>query len=403
VPLHRGRQYAGLAALVALGAATRVHAETSPYSLGASVSVVHDSNVFRTTDQPVSDTTRSAGLVASLDQPIGRQRLLANATVSTNRHVRLGQLDNTSYAVTGGLDWASVQQLSGQFRYATSSGLADYGLVSAPRSEERNLQHAQQWTATAHWALHSHLALESSLEHRSLDYSSQAFAPLDYRQNVAGLDLQLGAAGRAVFSIGGRLTRGVTPNFRTAEGGFDADRLRRRDIDFAATYRTLKTAATMRISLSHESHSQESYPGFSGVTGSLEAEFTPTPKLRLSAGTSRDTGSATTFYRFAPNASAVQVDTSRLTTIMRLAASFAITPKVTLGANARASRDDQSSVFGSTASRTTSFDLSAEFQILRFLKLACDAAREVRSVADGAIGTPSQATVVGCSATTSMR
>lgn len=399
MPLHRAR----LCACLALAAAMAAHAETSPYSLGASISVTHDSNVFRSTDQPVSDTTRSAGLVASLDQPIGRQRLFANATVSANRHVSLGRLDNTSYALTGGLQWESVQHLSGLLRYTANSGLANYGLANAPRTEERNVQHAQQWTATARWSLHSHLALEGSFEHRSLDYSAQAFAPLDYRQDVAGIGLQFGAAGPVLFSAGGRLTRGVTPNFHAVEGGFEADRLQRSDIDLAATYRAAKTAATLRISFSHESHSQESYPGFSGVTGALEVEFRPTPKLLLSAGASRDTGSATTFYRFGANAGGLQVDTSRLTTSAHLAASFAITPKIRLGASARASRGSQSSDFGSTADQTTTFDLSAEFQMLRFLRLACDAAREIRSVPDGAIGARSHASVVGCSATASVR
>src|SRR6266436_4482934 len=103
-------------------------AETSPYYIGVSQAFTHDNNVFRRPDNgtlPVlADTLSSTGLLGGIDQPFGRQHFFANGTAATNRHKNLDQLNNTSYGLAAGLDWSTVERLSGNVRASANQSLA---------------------------------------------------------------------------------------------------------------------------------------------------------------------------------------------------------------------------------------------------------------------------------------
>ena len=391
------------ACLLVIGAGTPLvaSAETSPYSLGPSMSLTHDSNVFRTTDNAVADTTRSVGLVGAVDQSIGRERLYANASLGLDRHVRLTQLDNTSYALTTGLDWSTVQHLSGTIRYAASRSLAGYGIADAPRTQDKNLQRSQQLSASALYGLHSQLSLELSLEHRSLDYSSVLYKPFDYRQDVVGVGLHIGSAGHLTFAIGARATHGTTPDFEMATNVFEADRLKRSDVDLSATWTEALLVATARVSYSHESHTQPTYPGFAGPTGAIDLSYQTSSRTRLAVGARRDTGSAATFVNFAPTVSPIRINSNRFSTEVHATLNYDVTSKVILSAQALYNRGDTSDVFGDTRDTTASYSFGADYNPYSFVKLSCSADRELRQ--SSIPGVPSHATVVGCSLTGTLR
>ena len=84
----------------------------APYYLGVSQGFTHESNVFRSPNGS-SDTYSSTSLLGGFDQPIGRQRLFGTASVSANRYFKQSELDNTSYALNAGLDWETINKLSG--------------------------------------------------------------------------------------------------------------------------------------------------------------------------------------------------------------------------------------------------------------------------------------------------
>jgi hypothetical protein len=106
-----------------------VWAEASPYTLGASQTVTYDSNLLRLSNgQAVpdgysrADTVYTTALIAGLDQPIGRQRVYANATLRANRLSKNRIYDNEGYALAGGLDWSTVNRPAGQRRLPAGPG-----------------------------------------------------------------------------------------------------------------------------------------------------------------------------------------------------------------------------------------------------------------------------------------
>ena len=376
------------------------HSETSPYYLGANGGVSHDSNIFRSETDPAGDTTWSGGLVAGFDQPIGRQRIFANGAVSDNRHVRFSRLDDISYNLSAGADWATIERLSGSVRLASSSGLADYGLADAPQTTEKNILRTQQLMATAAWDLHSQFNLEASLEHDSLDYSTETYRTLDTRQNVLGLDMRYGAELGWSAAMGGRITRGVTPFFQVRPEEFEPDEVQRQDLDLLSIgYHSPKTSITARVSHSHETHTQSVQPGFSGFTGSIFIDYAPTSKVHLSVSASRDTGTATTFLRFA--AASLNVDASEVSNQFYASATFAVAPKVNLGLVTRYNRGENSSPFGTSRNSNGAYVLQASYEPRPALRFSCSIDREIR--ASTTPGFDTRAAVIGCSGVATIR
>ncbi|MFN6998373.1 MAG: hypothetical protein ACK4PH_29655, partial [Aquincola tertiaricarbonis] len=111
------------AALCAAGAA---HAQSTPYYVGVSQTFTHESNIYRSRNNEVSDTISSTALFGGVDQMIGRQRVYGNATVSTNRFADNNDLNNTGYGLKAGVDWATIERISGNVELNANQSLARY-------------------------------------------------------------------------------------------------------------------------------------------------------------------------------------------------------------------------------------------------------------------------------------
>lgn len=59
--------------------------ERIPYYIGVSQSFTHDSNVYRTSTNEVSETISGTGVLLGMDQHLGRQRVFADAEAQVNR------------------------------------------------------------------------------------------------------------------------------------------------------------------------------------------------------------------------------------------------------------------------------------------------------------------------------
>ena len=102
-------------------ACTAAMAQSSPYYIGVAQTLAHNSNLVALRDnQPVpaglskSDTVSSTALVAGIDQPFGRQRLTGTANLSSNRYSRNSEFNSSGYALRLGLDWQTIERLSGR-------------------------------------------------------------------------------------------------------------------------------------------------------------------------------------------------------------------------------------------------------------------------------------------------
>ena len=123
------------------------HAQTSPYYLGVSQTFGYDSNIFRLPDrtevaQPGGGVAviepESSGLIsttlllAGLDQPIGRQRVYGNLSAGYSSYSNQSQLNSPRYALTAGVDWDTVNKLSGNAEFTSGLRLGTYGDRDVP-------------------------------------------------------------------------------------------------------------------------------------------------------------------------------------------------------------------------------------------------------------------------------
>jgi len=144
---------------IALGLAaigTVASAETSPWYLGASQTFGYDSNVFRRPDNgveitlPDGSTTRvlkpeSSGtisttrLLGGFDINPSRQHVYANVSVDSTRYGNQPQLDSNGYGIAGGIDWETMERLSGVVKISADRRPGNYADPQVPSGTGRVL------------------------------------------------------------------------------------------------------------------------------------------------------------------------------------------------------------------------------------------------------------------------
>jgi hypothetical protein len=387
---------AGILGLAIAAPAFAQERERNPYYLGASQTFSHDDNVFRSATNPVSETISSTGVLAGFDQPIGRQRFYGDASAQYNKYRNLDGLDNKSYALTAGVDWETIEFLSGQLRYSTRNSLADFGTLGGSGSASD--QTTQQMLATARYGITSKLLLDAGYEHRRLDYSSDVFLAREYSQNAVNAGLRWGTTGLLTVGLAYRLTNGSTPYFQ-ATAPFE-DELKRRDIDLSVVW-TPSGFSTLnaRLSSTKETHSLSSNAELSAVTGSLSWNYRPTAKLSFTSSVIRDTGRETTFLANPDSeTSSLPVDSNRLSTLGQLEVAYAVTSKVSFNADVRHRKGTLANNAGSD--KVTGYGAGLSYAPTRNTSLNCNVMRESRDVQ----GTSAySATTSSCSAQITLR
>lgn len=357
---------------------------SSPYYIGASQAFSHDSNVFRarkgTTE--TSDTISTTSLLAGIDQPFGRQRLTADAAVRYNKYQDTDRLDNTSYRLGAGLDWETINRLSGTVSLVAAQNLARYGAENAPQTTERNLERARQFGATVQYGGQSVLAIYGLFDHRAVDYSLALFDTLDYERNQIGAGVRYRVSGALTLGAEARTAKGEYPN---ALGGA-GDEFDRHDL--AATALWVPTGASSvsaRLGATEQSHDIGARD-FSGVTGSVLWDFRPTGKLRFVTDFRRDTGNETDPLRLAGVIDAVG-DNSEVSNRLQVRTFYEATAKIQMDALLRYTRRklvDSLTLPGVVISNagddaTTAVSLGARYSPTRTIQLGCSVGREDRS------------------------
>jgi hypothetical protein len=379
-------------ALLALTAAAVAQSEPSPYFIGATLAHARDSNIYRL-PAPIGDTYTSAGLVAGLDQPIGRQRVYANANVRNNRFNERNELDNVSYGVTAGLDWSTIERLSGNVSLAVNENLANYG-ATLTQLAEKNIEKSGQFSARVQYGLASLLSLEGTVSHRRLDYSAPAFANSELTQNAVSVGLKYRPSGALTLGTALRATRGRYP----AQGA-DFDR---HDVDLTSVWvATGQSTVNARLSFTKQDNSGTfTQSDFSGATGALGWTWRPTGKLNFTTSLSRDTGAESSFLQLGNGIDPITIgDTSRFTSTLGVTAGYEVTAKIRLGATGRYSHRDLENTLAALKDTDIlkSLALTASYAATRNWLLACSAGREVRRAA-GLLSSPFAANTASCSA-----
>lgn len=413
----------GLAAVsasaqTAAPAATAPASEPNPYYIGASQALTHDSNVFRTPGGP-SDNYSSTSLLGGFDQPIGRQRIFGNANVSANRYQDQTQLDNTSYNLAAGLDWSTIESLSGNLNVALSQNLAAPAASGVQPVQHRNLAQTESIGATARWGGASLFTLEGTLGYAKVDYSAPEYVSSESRQESASLGLYYRPSGLLRLGVAARVNRTESPKaVMLASGGFQGNTVRGDNLDFLADYQLSGLlSANGRLSYTRQTNSGISNADFSGLTGSLGVTYTATGKITFNLYASRDAGynstpfsAQTLAFMAGPTPVFTTVtglyENNQVTNAAGLGVSYAATAKINVNAGARYARaklvstlvaQSSSQALPDTTDVAKTVFLGANYAVARNWLLACNVAHEARDVSGG-VAYSYTANTVGCSA-----
>lgn len=382
---------AGLATLAAL-TPTSVLAQSSPYYIGVAQSLAYDSNLYRLGgDTPLpasvksrSDTSYTTSLVAGIDQTWGRQRLNGSGSLRTSRFTHNDQLNNNGYGLNLGLDWSTVERLSGNLSVNANRSLRRFDPTEQSTGNlARNVEDNHLLSGTVRLGVVTRLTAEATLSRRTVRFSSDAYNGSEYNQGIGSLGLR--------YRLGGATTVGAAWRQGRVTYVTGTDPYDRRDLDLSANWDpSALTNVYARLSHSRTDHDQQPLRNFSGVTGELRGSTRATGKLKLSTRLSRDTGQSYSTFDFSGFTSAAEFN--RTTTALRFGADYDFSAKIAFNASVDHARRNLSSVLGNAlvsldgSDRTNTLALGARWTPIRAAQLGCDLTREQRSASAGSSG-----------------
>jgi hypothetical protein len=374
----------GGAAAAPTWAQVQAQAQDRPWTLSAAQAFRHDSNIFRSErgTPAESDLSSITSLDGRLRARLGRQEAYLAAGVSAHRYRENDQLDFTGNTLETGLNWATVERLSGNVRYVQHRGLALYGAAGAPQITDRVLERAQLAEATVRLGITSRSAVRAGLSHRRVDYSVVEYENREYRQNVASLGYLYGVERALTLGVGGRYTRERTPRYdEPTPGTFVENRGSRRDLDLTAVWQAsgLSTVSA-RLSATRQRYTQAEAADFSGTTGSLRWEYRPSGRLTLNTQLDRDTAAEARFADISGSSPEQSAQSQRLVNSASVDARYELTGKTRMNARLRHARGKLSDSSGATGhDNTTLYGLGVEYNPTRTILLGCEAGQESRS------------------------
>lgn len=407
-PLEFAATAPALAALLALsGAVPAALAQSSPYYVGASQAFTHESNIYRLSgNQPInSDTVSSTSLLAGIDQTFGRQRAFADASVNTNRYRNNNTLNNTGYSLNGGLDWATVERLSGRISFGANRNMAQFNPGGdTPLLTKKNIQTNKQASATVRYGLVGRFTAEATLSHRQVDYSAAEYNRFEYKQNSGSLGVVYRPSGALSLGAALRYSEGRYPLARATASGFLEDTFKRRDLDLTSDW-TVSGASTIsaRLSIGKQEYASFNQRDFSGATGAVTWIWQPGPRLRIKSSLTRDTGQDTSFLTFGSN-NFVTSDYSRLTTAVQSSATYELTAKIFVDASARwadRSLTNTGLAYGNDTNKGLS--LGGRWLPTRNTQVGCQLSHDSRSSDNLALSVPFSANSTSCYAQIMLR
>jgi len=393
--LHRARL---TTLLVLAGAALPAAAETSPWYVGVSQAFTYDSNLYRIDSAtPLnpglsrSDTISSTSLVGGLDQPIGRQRVFGTLQLSANRYFNNDDLNGASYSITGGMDWSTVERFSGNVNFSASQNQRQFNLDTAPGRVEtqKNNESIEQIDAVFRAGVVTRLTLEAGLGYRQVGYSADAYAASEYDQTRGSL----GVSYRPGIATFGAAYRHAQSNYKD-NGTASFEDNTRDSLDLSVSWPASGNSSLyVRISPTQVKYDNFSERDFSGLTGALKWDWTPTGKLRTGTRLVYDIGQDSSFERFGGGANQFGTSTTgRTTTELRLNADYEATAKIALSTSlgyahrnldSRLNLPGQSFDTGTGSDDTTIFTLGARWSPTRSVQVGCEYGHDRRTASGG--------------------
>ncbi|RZJ85607.1 MAG: hypothetical protein EOO64_00145 [Massilia sp.] len=356
--------------IAALAQAARAQTDdTTPFYAGASLGVSHVSNVYREADTPNSDTVVSYGLLAGLDQRLGRQHLTFDASLQNNRYSSNRDLNYRSHSLRGALNWQTAGNLTGVLSAKSDRSLADFNIGNLVEPFfKKNIERNDDYRAVGRLGMGTRYSLESGWQNRRRTYSAEEYDSFEYRQNTGWLGAYAIPGGNVRLGLVGRRTKGTNPRYATndANNPFAPNDYTRDDIDFTTNWSAGgHTTLNGRISRSKSRNSVQSASDFHGTTGALGGNWQPTGKLQFNFQYARDTGQETTV---------VASDMNRIYTSWQFGSSYVLSGKITLTgriSDNRTRRNMQNSALIGGFEGTKAYNIGLRWAIYRGFSLGC--------------------------------
>lgn len=397
----RSRRPIGITRTLVLTAAAAAASGTamgqaSPYYVGVSQALSIESNLGRLRDgaslqntllKKRSDTISSTTLIAGFDQPISRQRVQGSVRLSANRFASNQDFNNESYAANLGLDWETVNRLSGTAAVSSQRNLRKFDPNEAGGRQAQNLETVNQVDLSARIGGPTRLTGRLGVNWRQVDYSAATYSAAEYDQTTlsAGLLYRTSSA----LQLGTALRTGNTRYNRAGD-----DR-RRNDLDFTADWRPSGDLTTVfgRISYTSIAYDLATLGDFRGLSAEARVNWRVTGKTRLTGRLVHDAGQEASFLN-SSGTSPISQDYSRTSTTLFVGADHALSAKIQLNAGLGLVRRNLTDSFYSVAGvpaegndLTTTLSLGARWQPTRAIQLGCDASYERRTTSTGAVVT----------------
>lgn len=402
-----GQLLAPLVAAAALAWAAPAAAQASPYYVAGSLAATHDSNLLRLAGNQVagpgqsqSDTIFSTALVGGLNQGIGRQRIFGSLTLRDNRFQRNDTFNNQSYNGSLGLDWSTIERISGNLSLSASRALSTFNAEGVGLLTQKNLESNQAANALVRVGLVTTYSLELAVGQRRVRNSldDERVRARDFNQDSYSVGLAWRPGGDLSVTAAVRQLNGAYPTLRRdGTGAFESDRYKQQQIDLATTWQASGASGLdLRLNFGDTKYVANEQRNFSSVNGSLGWLWQATGKLRLLTRYTRDKGQdaypATVPFFFARIP--VTLFDSRTIDTWRVQADWDLSAKIALSSSLQSARRtlarDTVTVVSPTSlgtnsgrDNTTLFTLGARWAPTRTTLVGCDARTERRSASGG--------------------
>ena len=378
------------ASALLLGGFAHAQSGERPWYVGLYQDIGYQSNVLKSSGAESDDITSTTALRGGLNLNFGRQRAFANAALTHTRYNDLKARNNNGYSLDAGLDWSTIERLSGNVLMSATRGQSDFnpgGIVPVTIS---NIERSEDLSAKVRLGVVTMVGFEATGGYRRVNFSAPEYASREYTQDRGSFGVTYRPSG--ILSLGagiaGDRTRYGAPAFAQPV----ADRSERRELYLTATW-VPSGASTLngRVAGTKIEYNRATAADFDGQTGYVNWAWKPTGLLGINTTLSRESGQESGFLRTAPtlrlgaqgfelvdNAAS---DFSQITNTLAVNAVYELTGKINLDAGlAYARRNLVDGFTGAGGSdNTTTLSLGGRWAATRTISAGCRASHGTRS------------------------
>jgi hypothetical protein len=358
-----------------------VQSADRPWYVGATQDFTYLSNALITSSGEISDVVSTTTLRGGVNQPFGRQRFFADLALNHQRYQDLTDRNNNGYNLETGLDWSTVERLSGSVRWYSNRRQAAYNVGGIVPISLSNIERTDNLEARVRLGVVTAFGVEAAVGHRRLRFGAQEFAAREYDQDNGSLGVVYRPS--AILSLNSGVSGSRTRNLAAEIGQSGPDRNRRRDFYVGATW--VPTGASnvdAKLAYGKQEYDRATSADFSGLTGYARWNWKPSGRLELSTTLSRDISQDAGFLRLDNNNNLQSgADFAQTTNQLAWVAKYDLTGKIAVTGGLSYTKRKLVEGFTGAVGRdtTTAGQIGFVWSATRTISAGCGAGRESRS------------------------